>query len=46
MINALHLLWIIPLSGGLGAFFMALVAVGDCDPDWYDDDQARLRDTV
>lgn len=46
MINALHLLWIIPLAGGLGAFLMALIAVGDCDPDWYDDDQARSRDTV
>lgn len=29
MINALHLLWIIPLSGGLGAFTMALVAVNN-----------------
>lgn len=46
MINALHLLWIVPLSGGLGAFFMALLAGGDCDPDWYDEDQLKLRDTV
>lgn len=29
MINALHLLWIIPLSGGLGAFCMALCAVNN-----------------
>ena len=46
MINVLHLLWIIPLAGGLGAFCMALVAVGDCDPDRYDDDQARSGGTV
>lgn len=37
MINALHLLWIIPLSMGIGVFCMALVAGGDCDPDWYDE---------
>ena len=29
MINAWHLLWIIPLSGAAGAFFMALVAVNN-----------------
>lgn len=29
MINALHLLWIIPLSGAAGAFTMALVAVNN-----------------
>lgn len=28
MINALHLLWIVP----------AAASAGDCDPDWYDDD--------
>lgn len=28
MINALHLLWIIPLSLAAGAFCMALLAVG------------------
>ena len=26
MMNALHLLWIIPLAGSLGAFVMALFA--------------------
>ena len=46
MINVLHLLWIIPLAGGLGAFCMALVAVGGRDPVWYDEDRERLRDTV
>lgn len=28
MINALHLLWIIPLAASAGAFCMALVAAG------------------
>lgn len=28
MINALHLLWIVPLAGSVGVFFMALVAAG------------------
>lgn len=28
MINALHLLWIIPLSGGAGVFLMAIIAGG------------------
>lgn len=42
MINALHLLWIIPLAGGLGAFLMALIAVGDCDPPWYDHEDTAL----
>lgn len=27
MINALHLLWIVPLSMTIGAFCMALVAI-------------------
>lgn len=27
MINALHLLWIVPLAGSMGAFCMALLAV-------------------
>lgn len=27
MMNPFHLLWIIPLAGGLGAFMMALFAV-------------------
>ncbi len=35
--NPWHLLWIIPLSAAFGAVFMAIVKVGDCDPDWYDD---------
>lgn len=26
MINALHLLWIVPLSGSIGAFWMAVLA--------------------
>lgn len=26
MINALHLIWIVPLSGGFGVFIMALFA--------------------
>lgn len=29
MINALHLLWIIPLAGGLGVFTMALFAANN-----------------
>lgn len=29
MINALHLLWIVPVSAGLGVFFMALLIGGD-----------------
>lgn len=29
MINALHLLWIIPLSASAGAFCMALVAANN-----------------
>jgi hypothetical protein len=31
MINALHLLWIVPLSATVGAFCMALVAVNKAD---------------
>jgi hypothetical protein len=27
--NPLHLLWIVPLAGGLGAFIMALFAVNN-----------------
>lgn len=27
MINALHLVWIVPLAATIGAFLMALVAV-------------------
>lgn len=37
MINALHLLWIVPLAASVGALVLALFAVGDCDPYWYDD---------
>lgn len=46
MMNPLHLLWIVPLSACIGAFAMAIIAVGDCDPLWYDDDQMRIRDTI
>lgn len=28
MINAYHLLWIVPLSASFGVFFMALLQVG------------------
>lgn len=35
--NPWHLLWIVPLSMSVGVFFTAIVKVGDCDPDWYDD---------
>ena len=35
--NPLHLLWIVPLCFTAGAFLMAIVKVGDCDPPWYDD---------
>ena len=45
MINALHLLWIVPLAASAGAFVLAVFAGGDTDPDWYDDHE-RLRDTV
>lgn len=31
MINALHLLWIVPVSAGLGVFFLALVIGGTRD---------------
>lgn len=31
MMNALHLLWIVPLSGGLGAFIMAIFVGGARD---------------
>jgi hypothetical protein len=34
--NPWHLLWIVPLSVSIGAFLMAIVKVGDCDPEWYD----------
>lgn len=39
--NPLHLLWIIPLAGGVGAFVMALIAGGDCDPPHYDEEYAK-----
>lgn len=29
MINALHLLWIVPVSAGLGVFLMALAIGGN-----------------
>lgn len=29
MINILHLLWIVPVSAGLGVFFLALLIGGD-----------------
>lgn len=29
MINTLHLLWIVPVSAGLGVFFLALVIGGN-----------------
>jgi hypothetical protein len=35
--NPLHLLWIVPLSAAFGVFFMALLQVGDRDPEWYDE---------
>lgn len=35
--NPLHLLWIVPLAASVGALALALFAVGDCDPCWYDD---------
>ena len=31
MMNTLHLLWIVPLSAGLGVFFLALVIGGNID---------------
>lgn len=31
MINALHLLWIVPLSVAVGMFYMALVAINRDD---------------
>lgn len=31
MINALHVPWVVPMAGSLGA-------VTDSDPEWYDDD--------
>lgn len=37
--NPLHLLWIIPMSMSIGAFMVAIIKVGDCDPPWYDDEQ-------
>lgn len=30
MINALHLIWLIPLAMAAGAFCMALVAASNC----------------
>lgn len=36
--NPLHLLWIVPLAGAVGAFLMAIIAGGDRDPEWYDDE--------
>lgn len=30
-----HLLWIIPLAASAGAFCMALLAGGCCDPEWH-----------
>ena len=32
MINALHLLWIVPLAGSFGAFAMAIIAGGKEEP--------------
>ncbi|MBO5953443.1 MAG: hypothetical protein J6Q53_04915 [Oscillospiraceae bacterium] len=46
MISLWHLAWIVPLAASAGAFVLVLFAVGDTDPDWYDEDQLRLRDTV
>ena len=34
--NPLHLLWIVPLSAGAGAFIMALLAVNNSDPPTHD----------
>ena len=31
MINTLHLLWIVPVSAGLGVFFLALIIGGNWD---------------
>lgn len=45
MINALHLLWIVPISFAAGVLIMAIVAGGDCDPEWYDE-SSRFRDAV
>ena len=37
MINALHLLWIVPLAAGLGAVGMAIFSVGgNFEPDSFD----------
>lgn len=41
MISAWHLLWIVPLSASVGAFLMAILRGGDCDPDWYDNEGRR-----
>lgn len=39
MINAWHLCWMLPLAAAFGAFLMAIIAGGDCDPSWYDNEQ-------
>ena len=38
MISAWHLLWIVPLSATFGAVAMTILKVGDCDPDWFDNE--------
>ena len=45
MINAWHLLWIVPLAASAGAFVMAIISGGDYDLEWYDEHE-RFRDTV
>jgi hypothetical protein len=36
MINALHLLWIIPLSGSFGFLIAAILAAASRGDKWYD----------
>jgi len=35
--NPLHLLWIVPVSASVGAFLMAILKGGDCEPDCCDE---------
>lgn len=37
MINAWHLIWIIPLSASMGAFIMALMAVNNSERITHDE---------
>ena len=38
MINALHLLWIIPISCSFGAFCLGMCIAASNRDDWKDDD--------